>query len=165
MGSSDFLLGNYVSDRLTTSIFPTSDAEAAGSPFVKSPYHPALHLAVGNLKQFDTTKNGAPGTLPYSDFNSSTGKILQGAAMLDVYGPMWFVILREVLIKLLPDLGEAFCEATTADAIKAVMHRHVLWCASSCAKFVISYVTYRFLQDEPFVGNCKENIPHELAVV
>jgi hypothetical protein len=70
--------------------------------------------------------------LPCCDFFSTTGEIIQGAGLLDVWGPLWFVVAREVLPILVPELGEAFCDAMNAADIKAVMLRHVIWCASIC---------------------------------
>ena len=122
----------YVSDKNTAPLSPSSDAEAAGSPLVRRPYDADLHLAIGNLKQFDATKNGAPGALPCCDFLSTTGEIIQGGALLDVWGPLWFVVAREVLPILVPELGEAFCDAMNAADIQAIMLRHVIWCASIC---------------------------------
>ncbi len=87
------------------------------------PYCADLHLAIGNLKQVDATKNGASGALQQCDFFSSTGEIIQGAALLDVWGPLWFVIARELLPILVPELGEAFCAAKNADDINALHRR------------------------------------------
>ncbi len=98
---------------------------------VRRPYEADLHLAIGNLKQFDATKNRAPGALSCYDFFSTTGEIIQGSALLDVWGPLWFVVAREVLPILVHELGDAFCDAMNAD-IQAVMLRHVIWCASIC---------------------------------
>jgi hypothetical protein len=132
LGSNEFLLSDYVSDKNTAMLFPLSDADAAASPLVRRSYEADLHLAIGNLKQFDATKNGAPGALPCCDFFSTTGEIIQGAGLLDVWGPLWFVVAREVLPILVPELGEAFCNAMNAADINAVMLRHVIWCASIC---------------------------------
>jgi hypothetical protein len=132
LGSNEFLLGAFISDAHITPLFPSCDADAARSPLVKGPYDAALHLAIGNLKQADATKNGVPGTLPFTDFFAPDGEIIQGANLLDVHGPMFFAIVREVLPKLLPELGEAFCAAKNADDINDVMLRHVQWCAARC---------------------------------
>ncbi len=101
---------------------------------MRMPYDADLHVAIGDLKQVDATKNGAPGALPRCDFFSSTGEIIQGAALLDIWGPLWFVIARELLPILVPELGEAFCAAKNAVDINAVMLCHVVWCASICVQ-------------------------------
>jgi hypothetical protein len=88
LGSDEFLLGAYVSDQNTDPLFPSSDAEAAGSPLVRMQYDADLHLVIGNLKQFDVSKNGAPGALPCCEFFSTTGEIVQGGALLDIWGPL-----------------------------------------------------------------------------
>ena len=149
-----------------TPLFPSCDADAARSPLVKGPYDAALHLAIGNLKQADATKNGVPGTLPFTDFFAPSGEIIQGANMLDVHGPMFFAIVREVLPKLLPELGEAFCAAKNANDINDVMLRHVQWCASRCIQLIIAYATGDTpQQDDPLITEGQEIIPHGLAAV
>jgi hypothetical protein len=105
---------------------------------VEGLYNPALHLAIGNLKQGDATKNGLPGTFPYTDFFSKSGDIIQGANLRPrpyVLQHMW--------------RGHAH--------VKNVILRYINWCASSCVT--------RTLQDEPLITKSQENLPHELAVV
>ena len=130
MGSDDFLLDAFLSDsRHDAPLFPSADAEAARSPLTKGALDPVLHLAIGNLKQFDATKNWAPGTVPFSDWSAPNGEIIQGGSLLDVHGPMFFAVLSVVMPKLIPELGEAIGDVTNADDIKSVMQRHVRWCA------------------------------------
>ena len=130
LGSDDFLLDSYFpASHHDAPLFPSADADAARSPLTKGAYDPALHLAIGNLKQFDATKNGAPGTVPYSDWSAPNGEIIQGGSLLDVHGPMFFAVLSVVTPKLIPELGEAIGAVNNADDIKSVMQRHVRWCA------------------------------------
>ena len=130
MGSDDFLLDAFLSNSVHDApLFPSADAEAARSPLTKGALDPVLHLAIGNLKQFDATKNGTPGTVPFSDWSAPNGEIIQGGSLLDVHGPMFFAVLGVVTPKLIPELGEAIGAVTNADDIKSVMQRHVRWCA------------------------------------
>ena len=130
LGSDDFLLDAYFpASHHDAPLFPSSDADAARSPLTKRAYDPALHLAIGNLKQFDATKNGAPGTVPYSDWSAPNSEIIRGGSLLDVHGPMFFAVLSVVTPKLIPELGEAIGAVNNADDIKSVMQRHVRWCA------------------------------------
>ena len=130
LGSDDFLLDAYFpASHHDAPLFPSSDADAARSPLTKRAYDPALHLAIGNLKQFDATKNGAPGTVPYSDWSAPNGEIIRGGSLLDVHGQMFFAVLSVVTPKLIPELGEAIGAVNNADDIKSVMQRHVRWCA------------------------------------
>ena len=102
MGSADFLLDAFLSDsRHDAPLFPSADADAARSPLTKGVLDPVLHLAIGNLKQFDATKNGAPGTVPFSDWSAPNGEIIQGGSLLDVHGPMFFAVLSVVTPKLI----------------------------------------------------------------
>jgi hypothetical protein len=165
MGSNEFLLREFVSDRLRAPLFPTSDSDAAKSPLVKGAIDPVLHLTIGNLKQLDATKNGTPGTLPQTDWFNPSGDVLQGADLLDVHGPMFFELLRLLLPKLTPELGEAFCSVTNADDIKAVMGRKVRWCASNNVYLIISHVTCHFMQDKPYIREGQGITRHRLAVV
>jgi hypothetical protein len=89
-----------------------------------------------------------PGTLPYTDFFSESGDIIQGANRLDVHGPIFFNLYREVLPKMLLDLGGAFCAAKNAENFTKVMLRHFNWYASSCEKFIMEHVKY---------GPCRTN--------
>ena len=130
LGSDDFLLDAYFpASHHDAPLFPSSDADAARSPLTKRAYDPALHLAIGNLKQFDATKNGAPGTVLYSDWSAPNSEIIWGGSLLDVHGPMFFAVLSVVTPKLIPELGEAIGAVNNADDIKSVMQHHVRWCA------------------------------------
>ena len=130
MGSDDFLRDAFLPDsHHDAPLFPSADADAARSPLTKGVLDPVLHLAIGNLKQFDATKNGTPGTVPFSDWSAPNGEIIQGGSLLDVHGPMFFAVLGVVTPKLIPELGEAIGAVTNVDDIKSVMQRHVRWCA------------------------------------
>jgi hypothetical protein len=83
-----------------------------------------LHLAIGNLKQLDATKNGVPGTLPQTDWFNPSCDVLQGCCnLLDTHCPMLITLLHLLRPKLIPEFGEAFCAAKNADYIKVVMGR------------------------------------------
>ena len=90
--------------------------------------------------------------MPCTDFYSPTGEILQGAALLDVYGQMWSVVVlvrcRPVVLPL-PELEEAYCAATNANDIKTVMLLHVYGALQVVHSLL--FHTHRFLQDEPFI--------------
>ena len=110
-------------------------------------------------------QNGTPGTVPFSDWSAPNGEIIQGGSLLDVHGPIFFAALSVVMLKLIPELGEAIGAVNNADDIKSVMQRHVRWCASTYVQSIISHLTYRLPQDEPYVREGQANIPHGLAVV
>ena len=165
MGADDFLLREFVSDRHSATLFPTSDSDAAKSPLTKGAIDPVLHLTIGNLKQLNATANGVAGALPQTDWFNSSGDVLQGADLLDVHGPMFFELLRLLLPKLIPELGEAFCAVKNADDIKVVMGRNVRWCASTNVYFILSHVTCHFMQDKPSIRKGQGIARHGLAVV
>jgi hypothetical protein len=165
MGADEFLLREFVSDRHSATLFPTSDSDAAKSPLVKGAIDPVLHLTIGNLKQLNATANGVPGALPQTNWFNPSGDVLQGADLLDVHGPMFFELLRLLLPKLIPELGEAFCAVKNADDIKVVMGRNVRWCASTNVYFILSHVTCHFMQDKPSIREGQGIARHGLAVV
>lgn len=103
------------------SIFPVSDNESAARPLVKGRYDPELHLAIGMLRIFDATQNNPEeGCPPQCDFHGTP--YIEGAGMLDAYGPMFFVMAKHILPRLSPMLGEMFCNATKPEEVAKVMN-------------------------------------------
>ena len=120
--TGDCLLQNFIPEGYTQSIFPVNDAEFASKPLVKSKYNPELHLAIGMLRSFDASRNSTDvGGEPYCDFHSETSEHMRGAASLDVYGPLFFVMAKQILPKLSPLIGDLFCNAQTPEDIEKAM--------------------------------------------
>ena len=95
-------------------IFPVSDMEATAKPLAKGRYKPDLHVALGFLRQFDATQNSTQeGGEPCCDFHNTESEYIKGAASLDPYGPLFFVIAGEIIPALSPMLGKIFCNVST----------------------------------------------------
>ena len=120
--AGECLLRNFIPEGYSQSIFPYSDTEAAGKPLVKGKYVPALHLAIGCLRVFNAEENSAdPQGEPVCNFHSHTSVFIKGAACLDPYGPLFFVMVRHILPKLSPMLGDMFCNAATPQDVHKAM--------------------------------------------
>ena len=122
--AGECLLQNFIPDGYSQSIFPYSDTESASKPLVKGKYLPELHLAIGCLRIFNAKENSADaGGQPFCNFHSEKSAFITGAACLDSYGPLFFVMARQILPKLCPMLGDLFCKAETAEDVQRAMTR------------------------------------------
>jgi len=119
--AGESLLEEILPDGFELSVFPYSDSESPARPLVKNRYNPELHLAIGMLRIFNAEENNPDAhSPPQCNFHSEP--YIEGAAMLDTYGPMFFVMARTILPKLSPMLGTMFCNAKTPDEVSKVMH-------------------------------------------
>ena len=117
--AGECLLGNFIPEGYTGSIFPTNDAESASKPLVKGKYDPDIHLAIGLLRIFNAKQNSTEaGGEPYCDFHSETSEYIKGSASLDVYGPLFFVLWKHILPKLSPLIGKLICSAQTPEEVE-----------------------------------------------
>ncbi len=67
--------------------------ETSAEPLVKGRYNPDLHVAIGNLRHFDATKNSTQeGGEPFCDFHNTVSEYIRGADLLDAYEPLFFVL-------------------------------------------------------------------------
>jgi hypothetical protein len=120
--AGECLLQNYIPDGYSQSIFPYSDTESASKPLVKGKYLPELHLAIGCMRIFNATENSADAQgEPFCNFHSDTSAFITGAACLDPYGPLFFVMARQILPKLCPVVGDLFCNAKTHEEVEKAM--------------------------------------------
>ena len=95
-------------------IFPVTDMEASAKTLVKGRFNPGLHVAMGFLRQFDATQSSTQeGGEPCCDFHNTESEYIKGAASLDPYGPLFFVIAGEIIPALSPMLGKIFCNVST----------------------------------------------------
>lgn len=118
--AGECLLQKIVPKGSLLSIFPVSDSEATARPLLKSRYDPELHLAIGMLRIFNAGCNSVEeGCPPQCDFHNAP--YIEGAGMLDTYGPMFFVMAQNILPKLCPMLGDMFCDAKTPEKVAKVM--------------------------------------------
>ena len=118
--AGECLLEDILPPGFELSIFPYSDAESAARPLVKGRYKPELHLAIGMLRIFNAEDNNLEAhSPPQCDFRREP--YIAGAAKLEPYGPLFFVMVRTILPKLSPMLGEMFCNAKTPDEVYKVM--------------------------------------------
>jgi hypothetical protein len=122
--AGECLLQKFIPDGYSQSIFPYSDSESGSKPLVKGKYLPELHLAIGCLRIFNAKENSADaGGAPFCNFHSDTSAFVTGAACLDPYGPLFFVMARQILPKLCPMLGDLFCNAKTREEVEKAMTR------------------------------------------
>ena len=120
--AGECLLQNFIPEGYAKSIFPYSDTESVSKPLVKGKYNPELHLAIGCLRIFNAEDNSAdPRGEPMCNFHSDTSVFITGAASLDPYGPLFFVMARQILPKLCPMLGGLFCNAETVEEVQKAM--------------------------------------------
>ncbi len=118
--AGECLLEDILPEGFELSIFPYSDNESSARPLVKGRYNAELHLAIGMLRSFNAEENNpVSGSSPQCNFRSEP--YIQGAAMLDPYGPLFFVMAVQILPKLSPILGEMFCNAKTPAEVSKVM--------------------------------------------
>jgi hypothetical protein len=101
-------------------IFPYSDGESAARPLVKSRYNAELHLAIGMLRIFNAEDNHLEAHSP-PQCNFRCEPYIEGAAMLDPYGPLFFVMAAQILPKVSPMLGDMFCNAKSPEEVAKVM--------------------------------------------
>ncbi len=120
--AGECLLQKFIPDGYSQTIFSYSDSESGSKPLVKGKYLPELHLAIGCLRIFNAKENSADaGGAPFCNFHSDTSAFITGAACLDPYGPLFFVMARQILPKLCPMLGDLFCKAETAEDVQRAM--------------------------------------------
>jgi hypothetical protein len=118
--AGECLLEDILPPGFELSIFPYSDTEAASRPLVKGRYKPEMHLAIGMLRTFNAEHNNVEANSPpQCDFRRAP--YIEGAANLDAYGPLFFVMMRTILPKLSPKLGEMICNAKTPEEVCKVM--------------------------------------------
>ena len=118
--AGECLLEDVLPQGYEKTIFPYSDLESASRPLVKGRYKPELHLAIGMLRSFNAEDNNVEEhSPPQCDFHREP--YIDGASLLDTYGPLFFVIARTLLPKLSPILGDMFCNANTPEEVAKVM--------------------------------------------
>ena len=118
--AGECLLQEIVPDGSLLTIFPLSDAEAATRPLVKRRYNPELHLAIGMLRIFNAEDNNVEeGCPPQCNFHNPP--YIEGAGVLDPYGPMFFEMAKHILPKLSPLHGDMFCDANSPEEVAKVM--------------------------------------------
>jgi hypothetical protein len=117
--TGECVLQQIIPEGYTLPIFPLSDAEASSRPLVKNRYNPDLHIALGLLRCFDARQNSSKvGGEPYCDFHSHTKEFMKGVNALDPYGPLFFEMIRVILIKLSPIHADIFELADTPDEVE-----------------------------------------------
>jgi DNA-binding XRE family transcriptional regulator len=116
-----FLLEEILPQGFELSIYPFSDNESAARQLVKGRYNPELHLAIGMLRIFNAEDNNLEAhSAQQCNFRSEP--YLTGAAMLDPYGPLFFVMAAQILPKVPPILGEMFCNAKRPEEVAKMMN-------------------------------------------
>jgi hypothetical protein len=117
--TGECVLQQIIPPGYTLPIFPLSDAEASSRPLVKNRYNPELHIAIGLLRCFDARENSVDGGgEPSCDFRSRTREYIKGVNALPHYGPLFFEMMKVILIKLSPIHAGIFNKAETSEGVE-----------------------------------------------
>ena len=119
VNTGECVLQPFIPPGYTLPIFPLSDAEASSRPLVKNRYNPELHIAIGLLRCFDARENSVDGGgEPSCDFRSRTREYIKGVNALPHYGPLFFEMMKVILIKLSPIHAGIFNKAETSEGVE-----------------------------------------------